>query len=100
MLMLLSRAIPLFTPDTAEMMKATVRTDMATTTNPLPSNGLPVRIEVPVRIWSAPIPSEVAVPNRVTSTAATSMILPRTRFEPSGKIGLKTAEISGTRPRR
>jgi hypothetical protein len=55
-------------PATAETVKVTVSTLMATTMNPLP-NSSPVTIEVPVRICRAPMPSEVAVPNRVTNTA-------------------------------
>ena len=98
--MLLSNMMPRLMPVTADRMKMTVRTDIATTTKPLPSMSWPVTIEVPVLICNAPMPRDVAVPKSVTSTAAMSMIFPSARLDPSGKTGSKTAEISGGRPRR
>ena len=92
--------MPRLTPEVAERMKSAVRMEMIATITPSPSRGLPVMIEVPVRICRAPMPREVAVPKRVTRTAKISMIFPATRLFGSVISGSKSEEISGRRPRR
>lgn len=57
-------------------------------------------IDVPVVIYSAPIPNEVSVPNSVINTAKTSMILPCHRLFASLTNGSKSEEMSGNRPHR
>src|SRR5699024_496068 len=89
--------MPFFTPDTAEKMKITVRMVMAMMRKVSPLTSRPVTMEVPVWTWSAPMPSEVAVPKRVTRTAKVSMIRPRTRLLPPGKTGSNSDEMRGSR---
>lgn len=93
--------MPRLTPETAEMMKATVSTVMVPMMKPLPRCPTPLTISVPRAICSEPMPSEMAVPNSVTMMAKMSMNAPSGPRVPSTPSrGSKMAEISGGRPRR
>lgn len=95
-----SNRMPRFTPDTADAMKSEVRIAMDPMRNRLPSGPIPVTSTKPLWICSAPIPSETAVPKRVTRIAKKSMNLPSTRWLEPGNTGSKRAEMSGARPPR
>ena len=86
MLVLLSHWMPLWTPEIADSTNAAVSTAMIATAIPL-AGSTPHRKSSPLLIWSAPRPSEVALPNSVAKIARMSIerpIGPFTRSPSSG----------------
>ena len=76
MLMFESHWMPFSTPETAEAMKAAVRTAMTPTSTPLPTLPMPPTISRPQPICRAPRPSEAAEPKSVAKMASMSMTRP------------------------
>ena len=66
----------------------------------LPATPMPPTISSPLRIWSAPRPSEAAEPKRVAKIASMSMTLPAGPWAREPSSGSKAALISWTRPLR
>ena len=79
MLMLDSHWMPRATPETADSTKATVSTVMMTIRTVLPVSPIPPTMCRPLRICSAPRPSDAAEPNSVAKIASMSMTLPQGR---------------------
>jgi hypothetical protein len=87
MFVLLSHWMPLCTPETAESTNAAVRTAMIATAIPFEIE-TSQRMFMPPLIWSAPSPSDVALPNSVAKIARPSIarpIGPSTRSPSSGR---------------
>ncbi len=100
MLMFDSHWIPRAIPDTADNTKATVRIVMMTISTVLPVSPMPLTMCRPLRICSAPRPSEAAEPNSVAKIASMSMTLPHGPLARDPSSGSNAELISCMRPLR
>ncbi len=93
--------MPRETPETAEMMKPIVSTQMMRTSIVFVIGPMPETIETPVPICIAAIPRAAAVPKRVATIAKMSTSLPAKPSEWRWpKRVRKIEESSSDRPRR
>jgi hypothetical protein len=100
MLMFESHRMPRATPDTADNTNATVRIVMMTIRTVLPVSLTPATICRPLRICSAPSPSEAAEPKRVAKIANMSITLPPMPLARLPSSGSNAELISCIRPLR
>ena len=101
MLMLDSHWMPFATPDTAESTNAAVSTAMMPTRRRLPVTPMPPTISRPLRICSAPSPSEAAEPKSVAKIASMSITLPAAPVRTAAEERLEGgADRAATRPLR